>query len=84
VAYRNATREASPNMSATEYGVNHPLAIKHWEPKLMKETLKKTHALQFMGKGKDALCTIKTDLTVSKATTPWKATKSRWKPSTKT
>lgn len=52
-------------MAATEYGVNHPLAIKKWEPDLMKETLKKTYALQFMSKGKEALCTIKTDLTTS-------------------
>lgn len=52
-------------MAATEYGVNHPLAIKKWEPELMKEALKKTFALQFMGKGKDSLCTIKTDLTTS-------------------
>jgi N4-gp56 family major capsid protein len=50
-------------MAATEYGVNHPLAIKKWEPDLMKETLKKTYALQFMSKSKDSLCTIKTDLT---------------------
>lgn len=50
-------------MAATEYGVNHPLAIKKWAPDLMKETLKKTYALQFMSKGKDSLCTIKTDLT---------------------
>lgn len=52
-------------MAATEYGVNHPLAIKHWEPTLMREALKKTLALQFMGKSKEALCTIKTDLTSS-------------------
>lgn len=52
-------------MAATEYGVNHPLAIKKWAPELMKEALKKTHALQFMGKGKDSLITIKTDLTTS-------------------
>jgi N4-gp56 family major capsid protein len=52
-------------MAATEYGVNHPLAVKHWEPELMKEALKRTHALQFMGKGKDTICTIKTDLTTS-------------------
>lgn len=52
-------------MAATEYGVNHPLAIKKWAPELMKEALKRTHALQFMGKGKDSLVTIKTDLTTS-------------------
>lgn len=50
-------------MAATEYGVNHPLAIKKWAPDLMKETLKKAYALRFMSKGKDSLCTIKTDLT---------------------
>lgn len=47
----------------TSYGLNHPLAIKKWSPSLMVEALKKTHALQFMGKGKDSLVTIKTDLT---------------------
>lgn len=52
-------------MATTDYGVGHPLAIKHWEPTLMREALKKTYALKFMGKGKDALCTIKTDLTSS-------------------
>lgn len=46
----------------TNYGLNHPLAVKKWSKELMREALKKTHALQFMGKGKDVLCTIKTDL----------------------
>ena len=49
----------------TNYGLNHPLAIKKWAPDLMKETLKKTYAFQFMGKGKDSLITIKTDLKTS-------------------
>ena len=48
-------------MSATDYPVNHPLAIKHWAKDLMKEALKKTYALQFIGTGKDSLCTIKTE-----------------------
>jgi N4-gp56 family major capsid protein len=52
-------------MAATEYGVNHPLAIKKWSNELMSEALKKTYVLQFMGKGKDSLVTIKTDLTTS-------------------
>lgn len=52
-------------MADTNYGLNHPLAIKKWSKELMREALKKTHALQFMGKGKDSLCTIKTDLTTS-------------------
>jgi N4-gp56 family major capsid protein len=50
-------------MADTAYGLNHPLAIKKWAPELMKEALKKTYVLQFMGKGKDSLITIKTDLT---------------------
>lgn len=52
-------------MSATDYPVNHPLAIKKWETGLMKEALKRTQALQFMGESKNSLCTIKTDLTTS-------------------
>lgn len=48
-------------MATTDYPVNHPLAIKHWQRDLMKEALKKTYALQFMGTGKDSLCTIKTE-----------------------
>lgn len=49
----------------TNYGVNHPLAIKKWSNELMREALKKTYALQFMGKSQDSLVTIKTDLTTS-------------------
>lgn len=49
----------------TNYGVNHPLAIKKWSSELMVEALKKTYVLQFMGKGTDNLVTIKTDLTTS-------------------
>lgn len=52
-------------MADTSYGLNHPLAVKKWSNELMREALKKTHALQFMGKGKDSLVTIKTDLTTS-------------------
>lgn len=49
----------------TNYPLNHPLAVKKWAPDLMKETLKKTYAFQFMGKGKNSLITIKTDLKTS-------------------
>jgi N4-gp56 family major capsid protein len=52
-------------MADTNYGLNHPLAIKKWSRELMREALKKTHALQFMGKDKESLCTIKTDLTTT-------------------
>lgn len=52
-------------MADTNYGLNHPLAIKKWSKELMREALKKTHAMQFMSKGKDSIVTIKTDLTQS-------------------
>jgi N4-gp56 family major capsid protein len=52
-------------MADTNYGVNHPLAVKKWSSELMSEALKKTYVLQFMGKGKDSLVTIKNDLTTS-------------------
>ena len=48
-------------MANTDYPLNHPLAVKHWQKDLMKEALKKTYALQFIGSGKDVLCTIKTE-----------------------
>jgi N4-gp56 family major capsid protein len=48
-------------MATTDFPVNHPLAVKHWSKDLMKEALKKTYALQFIGSGKDALCTIKSE-----------------------
>ncbi len=48
-------------MATTDYPLNHPLAVKHWSKDLMKEALKKTYALQFMGSGKDSLCSIKTE-----------------------
>ena len=49
-------------MSTTEYGVNHPMAVKHWSADLMKEALKRTYALKFMGKDKKSLVQIKTEL----------------------
>ena len=49
-------------MATTEYGVNHPMAVKHWSADLMKEALKRTFALQFMSKAKDNLVQIKTEL----------------------
>jgi len=52
-------------MATTDFPVNHPLALKHWSRDLMKEALKKTYALQFIGSGKDSLCTIKTETSKS-------------------
>ena len=49
-------------MANTEYGVNHPLAVKHWAPDLMKEALKKTSYGQFIGKSSNSLCQVKTEL----------------------
>lgn len=49
-------------MATTEYGVNHPMAVKHWSADLMKEALKRTFALRFMGKDKNSLVQIKTEL----------------------
>jgi N4-gp56 family major capsid protein len=48
-------------MATTDYPVGSPLAVKHWQKDLMKEALKKTYALQFIGSGKDVLCTIKSE-----------------------
>jgi N4-gp56 family major capsid protein len=49
-------------VAATDYPLNHPLAVKRWAQGLMKEALKRTHALQFMGKSSDSLVQIKTEL----------------------
>lgn len=49
-------------MAATDYPVNSPLAVKRWSSELMKEALKETQALQFMGTGSDSLIQIKTEV----------------------
>lgn len=49
-------------MATTSYPVNHPLAVKRWSMDLMKETLKRTYALQFMGKDANNLVQVKTEL----------------------
>jgi N4-gp56 family major capsid protein len=49
-------------MATTDYGVNHPLAVKHWSKDLMVQALKRTHALQFMGKDSNSVVQIKTEL----------------------
>lgn len=46
----------------TEYGVNHPLAVKAWSRKLLREALKQTWFYKYMGTGSDALIYIKNDL----------------------
>lgn len=42
-------------MAQTSYGVNHPLAIKLWRRRLMREALKETQANKFMGSDKSSL-----------------------------
>lgn len=49
-------------MAVTNYGVNHPSAVKHWSSEVFKEALKRTYALKFMGKGTDALCQIRNEM----------------------
>src|SRR5678815_5718031 len=46
----------------TDYPVNSPLAVKRWSSELMKEALKKTFALQFMGTSSNSLIQIKTEV----------------------
>lgn len=52
-------------MAATDFPVNHSLAVKRWSKGLMKEALKKTFALQFMGEGTNNLIQVKTELNKS-------------------
>ncbi len=42
-------------MATTAYGVNHPLAVKLWRKKLMREALKETFMQRFMGSDKGSL-----------------------------
>jgi N4-gp56 family major capsid protein len=49
-------------MADTNYGTNHPLAVKRWSKGLMKETLKNTHVMQFMGTSANNIVQIKTEL----------------------
>ena len=46
-------------MATTAYGLNHPLAVKLWSKKLMREALKEAFAGRFMGDTKDSLIYIK-------------------------
>jgi len=49
-------------VATTDYPVNSPLAVKRWSNELMKEALKQTFALQFMGTDANSLIQIKTEL----------------------
>lgn len=49
-------------MAKTEFGVNHPLAVKVWSKKLYKEAYRKTYIGKFIGQGEDSLIQEKTEL----------------------
>lgn len=49
-------------MATTDYGVNHPSAVKHWSAEVFKEALKRTYALRFMGTGSSALCQVRNEM----------------------
>lgn len=48
-------------MATTNYGVNHPLAVKLWSRKLFREALKQTWMQKFMGETSSSLIQIKND-----------------------
>lgn len=49
-------------MATTDYPVNHPMAVAHWQRDLMKEALKRTWGLGLMGRGADSVIQMKTDM----------------------
>lgn len=52
-------------MATTNYGVNHPLAVKLWSRKLFHEALKQTWAYKFIGRTSNSLLYYKEDLSKS-------------------
>ena len=52
-------------MATTAYGVNHPLAVKLWSKKLIREALKETFVQRFMGSSPDSLVQIKDETSKS-------------------
>lgn len=49
-------------MADTNYGVNHPLAVKVWSRKLLHEALKQTWFSKFMGSDSNSIVQMKNDL----------------------
>ncbi len=49
-------------MAAQDYPVGHPMAVKRWQSELMKQALKNTSFMQFMGRTSNSLVQIKTEL----------------------
>lgn len=48
-------------MATTNYGLNHPMAVKLWSRKLFQEALKETWISRLTGEGSDSIIQIKTD-----------------------
>ncbi len=46
-------------MATTNYGVNHPVAVKLWSKKLMHEALKQTFMQKFIGTSSDSIIQVK-------------------------
>lgn len=46
-------------MATSQYGVNHPMAVKLWSAKLFQEALKQTWLAKFMGKNTSSIIQIK-------------------------
>lgn len=49
-------------MATTDFGVNHPLAVKLYSKRLFYEALKETSVFKFIGKGSDALIQLNPEL----------------------
>jgi len=49
-------------MATTEYGVNHPLAVKAWSRKLFQEALAQCWFSKFIGTGSDSIVQRKTEI----------------------
>lgn len=49
-------------MASTEYGVNHPLAVKLWSKRMIREALKQTYVSRFMGMSTNSLVYVKNEL----------------------
>lgn len=49
-------------MADTAYPVGHSMAVQKWSPRLMKETLKKTQMLKFMGPDNNSVFHVKNSL----------------------
>ena len=45
-------------MAATDYPLNHPLAVKLWSRKIAREALKETMAMKFMGTSSNSLIQV--------------------------